>query len=155
MLRRCQGLYEIPSLIGLYLLSSFLSYKLYNKAMLGNSWMAWIPLLNLVPFFNAINRSGWNLLWILAPVATTIAAFTVPMWGPNRISVFLAGFILIIYISAKWIGELLKAYGISKLLLPLSIIPIANLLLLFYMSFAKNIRYKLDTNKYSASDITI
>ena len=44
-----------------------------QKAGLGHkAWKEWVPILQNILFLHIIDRSGWNILWLLVPIANII-----------------------------------------------------------------------------------
>lgn len=101
----------------IYLLSSFFYYKIYQKADLSNAWMAWVPILNIIPFFHVINRSAWNVLYLLIPIAS-------------------------IYFVFKFLIEFIKAFGLNPWFIIGFLISPINLIILGYMAFNKDVTYR-------------
>lgn len=55
-----------------YLLNAITLYKLSEKASVRNSWLAFIPVVQFILFFHILDKSAWNVLWILVPIVNIV-----------------------------------------------------------------------------------
>lgn len=97
-------------------------YSMFRKAGTPYAWLAFIPIAQLWPLLWTINRSAWNILWLLIP---------------------LVGTIFMLY----WVGQLVKCFGQSPWLVLLNLVPILNLIflgLLLYLGYSSSVRYSGD-----------
>jgi hypothetical protein len=101
-----------------YLIFSFTLFKLYQKAGLKSAFYAFIPILGTIPFFHAINRSAWNFLWLLVPLAN-------------------------IYFSIRFQIEFLRAYGQNDwAVLVYIFLPPLGLIHFLFMAFHKDVEFE-------------
>ena len=47
-------------------------WKIARELRVGDEWMAWIPLFNILILFRAANRSAWGVLLLLIPVVNLV-----------------------------------------------------------------------------------
>jgi hypothetical protein len=107
-----------------YLIQGLAFYKLAQKANLANAWFAWVPILQYVLFLHLINKSGWNILLLLIPIANVVLAII-------------------------WYVKFFNAFGMSGAwVLLVLFVQIGLLILLLVMAFSETIQYKLTDNKY-------
>lgn len=59
-------------MLAVYLVFSIAYFNLFKKAGIANAWFAFVPLLSTIGFLWVIGKSGWNILWILVPVANIV-----------------------------------------------------------------------------------
>lgn len=109
-----------------YAINSVITYKLAQKAGLRHEvWKAWVPVLQTMLLLHIIDKSGWNALWLLVPIANII---------------FLA----------VWYIDLLERFGQNPLWVITYFLPGTNLVFvgfLFYMAFSDKVYY-ISSNKY-------
>jgi hypothetical protein len=72
-------LFWIVFVVGLWLLSSYILYRVGKKFGIGTFWDYCIPIYNSVLLCRCARISPWNLLWILVPVGNIV--FPVVLWG--------------------------------------------------------------------------
>jgi hypothetical protein len=94
-------------------------YKIYQKANLSDAWMAWIPVLNVLPYFHVIDRSAWSVFYLIIPFAN-------------------------IYFSIKFAIEFLKAFGMNPWWVIGYLISPVNLIILLYIAFNQSVTYQLN-----------
>lgn len=85
-------------------------------------WMAWVPIANVIQQLLLIKKSGWNIFWLLCPIANIVFAII-------------------------WQVKLLNAYGKSGAFWLFNLIPYAGSLVYYILwivwGFSENTRYAL------------
>ncbi|MFC7394600.1 hypothetical protein [Scopulibacillus cellulosilyticus] len=67
--------------LAIYILQATAMFKMYQKANIKHAWLAYIPIAQLWPFFWAIKKSAWNILWFLLPIAgIVIGVIILAVW---------------------------------------------------------------------------
>ncbi|GMA61583.1 DUF5684 domain-containing protein [Alicyclobacillus fastidiosus] len=61
-------------IIALYVVSALAHYQLCKRAGVKHRWMVWVPILYIFPILWTIQKSGWNVLFLLIPVANIVFA---------------------------------------------------------------------------------
>lgn len=112
-------------IIPIYLFVAYVQYTVYKKANVRSAILAWFPLIGFIPFYHAINRSAWNVLWGFIPVVNIV-------------------FGIIFFI------EFLKAYGLSPWLVLISWIPLVPAIIYLYIAVS-DVEYQIPYNSYAAS----
>lgn len=108
-----------------YIIKSLAFYKLAQKSNVTNEWFAWIPILQSILFLHIINKSGWNILLLLIPIANII--------------------LMII-----WYVNFFNAFGMSGAWVLLVIfVAIGLFIILLYMAYSENVQYRLNDNRYT------
>lgn len=103
----------------IYLVVAGAFYSMFRKAGTPNAWLAFIPIAGLWPFLWTINRSAWNVLWLLIPVVN---------------------YVLMLY----WLGQLLKAFRHSPWFVLLMLFPPSNLIffgIVIYIGYSNSVKY--------------
>jgi hypothetical protein len=54
--------------IALYMFMSYTYSCVYEKAGVNNMFLAFFPILQLLPLYKIIGKSPWNVLWVFVPV---------------------------------------------------------------------------------------
>ena len=117
--------------IASYVYSSFTLYRIANRLNYGNSWFAWIPIFNLILLFQLGDMSPWLLLLIFIPFIGVLA-------------------VLIIKIIVMM--NICKKYGYDSAMGLLSIIHLANLILLGILAWGKEPQKQVSTKAVSTKD---
>ncbi|KPV43924.1 DUF5684 domain-containing protein [Alicyclobacillus ferrooxydans] len=102
--------------------------KLAGRVDLG--WMAWVPIANIIQQLLLIKKSGWNIFWLLVPIAN-----------------------IVFYII--WQVRLLQAFGKHGAIVILAIIPYVNMIyevLWIVWGFSTQTRYTLPISGYATYD---
>lgn len=107
----------------MYLITSYVLYTIYRKANIRTAFLAWIPFIGFIPHFHVINRSAWNILWFIIPVANIIA-----------------GIIFAI--------EFLQAFGLSPWLVLICWVPFVIPIIYLYIAVA-DVEYQIPYNSYA------
>ena len=88
-----------------------------EKAKIKNSWVAFIPVVQLVVVLHAIDKSGWAIFLLLIPVLNII-------------------------LSIIWMVKFFLAFEVNVGLIVLSIIiPIVNLVLMLIIAFSDKFKF--------------
>lgn len=67
------GLFLLLLIVALWVLNGLAFYRLAVLAGRdGIAWFAWVPVLNFVLQLKLIDRSAWNILWLLVPIADIV-----------------------------------------------------------------------------------
>ncbi len=98
--------------IPFYIYGAWSQMVISNKLNVPNSWMAWIPFLNLYNFAKCAGMSGWTLLLMFIP------------------------FVGIIYVIIAYMN-IAERRGFEKLLGLLVLVPIAQIVLPGYLAWAE------------------
>lgn len=71
----------LPLVVGLvaFVYFAFCVYKIAQKAGVENPWMAWIPILNLVPLLEVAGKPTWWIILFFIPIANIVVAILVWM----------------------------------------------------------------------------
>ena len=96
----------------MYIYFSLSLMKIAQKLNVENAWLAWIPLLNLIVFFQAAGKPVWWILLMFVP------------------------FVNLIIMIISWMA-IAKNLGKPEWLGILMIVPIANIILPGYLAFSK------------------
>lgn len=122
------------------------TYKLYKKANHKYPWLAFLIFPAFVPFFHVINRSAWNVLWMLVPYLTMITGSILMENDQNYrlgLILFLVSLVPYFVFAIKFTIEFLDVYGIDRpWILAILLIPLAQYVILGYMAFSRNVQYK-------------
>lgn len=117
--------------IAVYVVSALAFFKIYKKADVPHAWMAWVPILNLIPYLWTIKKSAWNLLWLFVPIANIVFAII-------------------------WQVRLYKVFGMSPHWLWFYLLPGIGSLIIFiqhvYMGFSRHVTYTFPPSRGGRSN---
>lgn len=112
-----EGLFYVVWAISLFFIA--------KKAKVKNSWVAFIPVVQLVVVLHVIDKSGWAIFLLLIPVLNII-------------------------LSIIWMVKFFLAFEVNVGLIVLSIIiPIVNLVLMLIIAFSDKFKY-VGTTRFTA-----
>ncbi|MBM7644491.1 uncharacterized membrane protein YhaH (DUF805 family) [Scopulibacillus daqui] len=147
-------------LVAIYILQATAMFKLYQKANINHPWLAYIPIAQLWPFFWAIKKSAWNILWFLLPFlgAAIGTAILVGFQDSTGFIIYVAVIIIFsiipIVLNIMWTVRFFKAFNMSPLwllgligfLIPFInyLIGIGFIVLYCYMGFSSKVKYNPD-----------
>ncbi|MBP5204268.1 hypothetical protein J6Z48_01350 [bacterium] len=117
--------------IASYVYGSLTLYRIANRLNYGNSWLAWIPILNLILLFQLGDMSPWLLLLVFIPFIGVFAVLII------RIIVMM---------------NICKKYGYDSAMGLLSVIHLANLILLGILAWGKVPQKQVSTKTVSTKD---
>ncbi|GMA51626.1 hypothetical protein GCM10025857_29830 [Alicyclobacillus contaminans] len=87
--------------IGLYMFMSYTYSCVYQKAGVSNIFLAYFPILQLLPLYKIIGKSGWNVLWLFVPVVNIcfVVYWTVLFFRAFRMSPW---WTLLVFFTPFW-----------------------------------------------------
>ena len=91
---------------------SFCIYKIAQKLNVENAWLAWIPIIQVVPLLEVAGKPLWWIILLLIPLVNIVIAIIIWMGVAERRG------------KPSWLGILM-------------IIPIANLIIPAYLAFSE------------------
>jgi hypothetical protein len=104
-----------------YVVQAVAFFKIAKKANIRNAWVAFIPFVQFIVVLHVIDRSGWNILLLLIPIANIV--------------------LLII-----WMVKFYVAFSVNTGLIVLSIvIPIAGLVVQLVIAFSDRYSFRGST----------
>lgn len=106
------GMIFILIVIPMYIYMSWAQMVISNKLNVPNSWMAWVPVLNIYNFVKLAGFSGWKILLFLVPFVNFV-------------------FLVICYI------KIAERRGFEKLLGLLILVPLAQVILPGFLAWAE------------------
>lgn len=97
--------------LALYLVQAFAYYKMAEKADVKNSWLAFIPFLQFVLLFHLIDKSAWNIIWLIIPLVNVVLML---VWTYRLFEVFGAGggIGMLVIILSLFFGVALMVYQV-------------------------------------------
>jgi hypothetical protein len=110
--------------LGMYIVNALIFYFLAKKGNIRNPWLAFIPLVQFILFLHIINKSGWNILLMLIPIANLVIAII-------------------------WYVKFFNAFGMSGAWVLLMFIPFGIFIIMLYMAFSESVQYTLPDNQYT------
>ena len=55
-----------------WLINALVFYRMAQKADVRNAWLAFIPVFQFILFFHLLDKSAWNVLWLLVPLLNVV-----------------------------------------------------------------------------------
>ncbi|RIV18554.1 hypothetical protein D2Q93_13965 [Alicyclobacillaceae bacterium I2511] len=136
--------------IAVYLLIGTAFFKMFRKAKVAHAWLAYIPILQLIPYFDTLRLSRMNLLWIISPLFGLLVGW---IFHSTAFAVALSAVLYIVFalLAIFWQIRLLRFFNMSPwwmlmlvgLVIPVlsNVVDIAFIVLYCYMGFSSTLRY--------------
>ncbi|WP_336770507.1 hypothetical protein [Bacillus bombysepticus] len=140
----------LPLLILVIQLGFF--YEICKKAEHEKPWLVFTVVLAFIPILHVLNKSAWNVIWFLIPSILFISSFMSLLFtGGLMLSLgfylaMLVSSIIALVLSIMYTLRFLDVFGLSRWFIIVLFIPyvniVAQLVLLGYVAFSKNVQYK-------------